>query len=245
MTAPLDSTDALPSTEPGIDLWRVQLATGEVRAMSLDALDDAFQAGTINEATPVLPPGATAWTKLSDAAGLEAQDAGANVPSVAPLAVSVGDATGDATPYSREPGGAPRLDVDVEPAAFKASKGRVFAGLGLAALVVAGLGFAATRVGGMATSASNALSSQATDPHRAAAAQPPPAADDVNAFGTSGRVLTEEQKAKLAEADRAREAKQPTKKGDRPTTAPRRAPGDKGAPFSNGGDKYDPLNGAL
>src|SRR4029079_15103842 len=65
----------IESTEAGVELWRVQLMTGEVRGMSLDALDDAFQSGLIMESTPVLPPGATAWTKLADAAGLDALDA--------------------------------------------------------------------------------------------------------------------------------------------------------------------------
>src|SRR4051812_41657201 len=92
----------IESTESTTELWRVQLMTGEVRTMTLDALDEAFQSGLIMESTPVLPPGATAWTKLADAAGLDAPSAESNVPSVAPLAVSISD-TGDMTPYSQRP----------------------------------------------------------------------------------------------------------------------------------------------
>src|SRR5947209_548652 len=88
MEAAMTSESADP-TEVGIEMWRVQLSTGELRAMSLDALDDAFQAGVITENTPVLPPGATAWTKLGDAAGLDSPPAESTVPSVAPLAVSI------------------------------------------------------------------------------------------------------------------------------------------------------------
>src|SRR4051794_24936555 len=57
MEARMSSNETIDTTDSGIELWRVQLSTGELRAMSLDALDDAFQAGVINESTPVLPPG--------------------------------------------------------------------------------------------------------------------------------------------------------------------------------------------
>ena len=70
----MSSYESVESTDAGLDLWRVQLGTGEIRAMSLDALDDAFQAGTIDEGTPVLAPGATSWAKLADAAGLDAPE---------------------------------------------------------------------------------------------------------------------------------------------------------------------------
>ena len=67
----MSSHENVEATDAGIDLWRVQLGNGEIRAMSLDALDDAFQAGTIDEGTPVLAPGAVTWTKLADAAELQ------------------------------------------------------------------------------------------------------------------------------------------------------------------------------
>jgi len=247
------STDV--TTYAGMDLWRVQLATGEVRVMSLDALDDAFQSGLITESTPVLPPGATAWTKLADAAGLDAPgtdggQAESNVPSVAPMAVSVRESTGDATPYSQSPYSLPDLDIDsMHDEAFKAlkpSKGRVFAVIGLAVVLLGGLGFAATKVGN-ASSASNALTAPGLD--KAAAAQPPPAAVDVNTAAPA-KTLTDEQKAKLAEADKAREAaaaaRDAKRAKDRPSGPARRGPREKSSqPFVNGGNKFDPLNGAL
>lgn len=249
--APESSTDV--TTHAGMDLWRVQLATGEVRVMSLDALDDAFQSGLITESTPVLPPGGTAWTKLADAAGLDAPGADAgegpgNVPSVAPMAVSIAESTGDATPYSQSPYSLPDVDLDsMHDEAFKPKKGRVFAVIGLAIVLVGGLGFAATRAGDISSSASNSLS--AVPAEKAAAAAPPPAAVDINTAAPA-KTLTDEQKAKLAEADKAREAaaaaREAKRAKDRPWGPTRRGPRAKSSqPFVNGGSKFDPLNGAL
>ena len=240
------------NTHAGMDLWRVQLATGEIRVMSLDALDDAFQSGLITESTPVLPPGAAAWTKLADAAGLDsAAPEGApqnNVPSVAPMAVNVGETTGNATPYEMSPYSLPDLDIDaMHDEAFKPKKGRVFAVIGLAIVLVGGLGFAATKAGNVASSASDSLSAPAAE--KAAAAQPPPAAVDVNTVAPA-KTLTDEQKAKLAEADKAREAaaaaREAKRAKDRPSAPARRGPREKSSqPFVNSGNKFDPLNGAL
>jgi len=242
-----DTTDSTTdvTTHAGMDLWRVQLATGEVRVMSLDALDDAFQAGVITESSPVLPPGATVWTRLADAAGLDAPSHESNVPSVAPMAVSISDSTGDATPYGgRADFSLPDLDIDsLEDEAFKPKRGRMFAVIGIAALFVGGLGFAATRMGNIAAVAQSSLSA----PKAAAAA--PPAAVDLNEAAPA-KTLTEEQKAKLAEADKAREAaaaaRDAQRRKDRPSAPAKRGPREKTTtPFVNGGNKYDPLNGAL
>lgn len=242
------STDV--ATHAGMDVWRVQLATGEVRVMSLDALDDAFQSGLITESTPVLPPGAAAWTKLADAAGLDAPAApDGNVPSVAPMAVSVAESTGDATPYANNsPYSLPDLDIDaMNDEAFKPKRGRIFAAIGLAVVLVGGLGFAATKAGNIAGAASNSL--RAPGAEKAAAAAPPPAAVDVNTAAPA-KTLTDEQKAKLAEADKAREAaaaaRDAKRAKDRPSGPARRGPREKSSqPFVNSGNKYDPLNGAL
>ncbi len=246
----MSSNDTTPSTtdvtaHAGMDLWRVQLMTGEVRVMSVDALDDAFQAGIITESSPVLPPGATAWTRLADAAGLDAPAHESNVPSVAPMAVSVVESTGDATPYGARPDySLPDVDLDaLGDEAFKPKRGRVFAVIGLAALFVGGLGFAATRVSNIGDIAKSSLSA----PKAAAAA--PPAAVDVSEVAP-GKVLTEEQKAKLAEADKARAAaaaaREAQRQKDRPAAPTKRGPREKTTtPFVNGGNKYDPLNGAL
>src|SRR5260370_15218351 len=53
------------------DLWYVKLADGDVHRVTLDQLDQAFQAGHIDEDTMVLAAGATQWTKLGELAGLD------------------------------------------------------------------------------------------------------------------------------------------------------------------------------
>lgn len=235
----------LDSHENG-ELWRVQMPSGEIRTMTLDVLDEEFQAGSITEATPVLPPGAAAWTKLGDAAGLGGDDAAPAevVPSVAPIAVSL---SSPPPPVSLSSLAAmDDLDLDSPDAySFKkkgSKKTPVFIGIGVAVLLVGGLGVAASRA--VANGDFNAKSSLA-QPAKAAAATPPPAAEDPNPSAPA-RVLTEEQKAKLAEADRARAAREEQKRKDRPPPPTRRSPQPKsGTPFSNGGNKYDPLNGAL
>lgn len=247
--------DSSPTTpQAGIEVWRVQLLTGELRAMTLDALDDAFQSGLITENTPVLPPGATAWTKLGDAAGLGDESPSHDmVPSVAPLAVSIPSAgsTGDATRYAAH---APLTDealmqlaVDDE-AAFKPKRGRMFAVIGIAVVLVGGLGFGASRLSaGINASATSSLSAQAGESK--AAATPPPAAVDLNAAAPA-KQLTDAQKAKLAEADKAREAaaaaREEKRRLNRPPPPLRRSgTRDKSAPFVNGGSRSDPLNGSL
>ncbi len=254
----MSSEDATPSTgheedshgttHAGMDLWRVQLMTGEVRVMSVDALDDAFQAGLITESTPVLAPGATAWIRLGDAAGLDAPSHASNVPSVAPMAVSISASTGAATPYAAGASAdlsLPDVDLDaLEDEAFKPKRGRVFAVIGLAALFVGGLGFTATRMGNIGDVAKSSLSAP-----KAAAAAPPPAAVDLNEAAPA-KTLTEGQKAKLADADKARvaaaAAREAQRQKDHPPSPVKRGPrGKTTTPFVNGGNKYDPLNGAL
>jgi hypothetical protein len=80
------------------DLWYVKLADGDVHRVTLDQLDQAFQAGHIDEETLVLAAGATQWTKLGELAGLDEAPA---VQVVPPRAV--------AAPASYTPTPAPNL----------------------------------------------------------------------------------------------------------------------------------------
>ena len=236
------------TTHAGIDLWRVQLATGEVRVMSLDALDDAFQAGIITESSPVLPPGATAWTRLADAAGLDAPSHESNVPSVAPMAVSIVGVDG-------------RRDALRRTRRLLAARPRPRCARGRGVQAEARARVRRDRPRGALRRRSR-LRRDAHGQHRrareelaeragakAAAAAPPPAAVDLNEAAPA-KTLTEEQKAKLAEADKAREAaaaaREAQRQKDRPSAPAKRGPREKTTtPFVNGGNKYDPLNGAL
>jgi hypothetical protein len=55
----------------GSGLWYVQLSDGDVHRVSLDQLDEGFQAGHIDANTMVLPAGARHWTKLGELAGID------------------------------------------------------------------------------------------------------------------------------------------------------------------------------
>jgi hypothetical protein len=134
-------------------------------------------------------------------------------------------------------------DLDKAEGALKSKKG-IFIGMGIAAVLVLGLGFAATRAVGAADSAANSLSLHGGK--KAAAVAPPPLTAEEEAREARLRELTEEQRVKLLEADKAREAREAQKKKDRPAPPPARKPLPKsGNVFNNGGNKYDPLNGAL
>ena len=52
------------------DLFYVKLADGDVHRVSLDQLDDAFQAGHIDGGTMVLADGSDKWTTLGALAGM-------------------------------------------------------------------------------------------------------------------------------------------------------------------------------
>ncbi len=88
------------------ELWFVQLPSGDVRAMTLEALDAAFQAGSIDESTLVREDGEIKWSTLADIAGMdgsESQDAAAPPPlppEETPVAYAV---TSPASPVSYAP----------------------------------------------------------------------------------------------------------------------------------------------
>src|SRR5580700_9642390 len=65
------------------NLWYVKTEDGDVHRVTLDQLDEAFQAGRIDENVMVLAAGAQKWAKLSDLAGLD-EPATAPAPSVLP-----------------------------------------------------------------------------------------------------------------------------------------------------------------
>jgi len=54
------------SSDMDCEEWLVQLASGDVRIMTLDELDAAFQSGTVDENTLVRHDGAKKWSKLAD-----------------------------------------------------------------------------------------------------------------------------------------------------------------------------------
>jgi hypothetical protein len=229
------------------DLWRVQLASGELRQMSLDDLDAAFEQGVLSARSPVLAPGASEWSSLGVVAGLVDEEATDEEPAVESQANSL-------TPFALTQAqdiGRPAAQVlphdlaDLDDQAFSPKKGRVigFMVAGLCVLALGGVGL--TRVVSSGAAKSAATGAQITG----SLAQEPKTEKALSGKDDepTGAKLSDDQKQKLIEADKAREAKQRAK-------APVAVPGRKGPqgprtkegnPFHNGGDKYDPLNGAL
>jgi hypothetical protein len=56
------------------DFWYVKLSDGDVHRVTLDQLDEAFQAGHIDGDTMVLAGGASEWTRLASLAGMDEEE---------------------------------------------------------------------------------------------------------------------------------------------------------------------------
>jgi hypothetical protein len=105
MMSNIEATTATKGTQ---EVWHVQLATGELRVMTLDQLDDAFQNGLVSENTFVYQSGMNDWVKLSELAGLSGD--GDETPStgVRGAESASGDSSGEiAVELSSEPTIAP------------------------------------------------------------------------------------------------------------------------------------------
>jgi len=88
------------------DLFYVKLADGDVHRVSLDQLDDAFQAGHIDATTMVLASGADRWTTLGDLAGINDDDADDEAVAIQVIAQSAPPMPSSVAPPS--PSQAPR-----------------------------------------------------------------------------------------------------------------------------------------
>jgi hypothetical protein len=222
---------------PEAELWRVQLKTGEMRLLSLDALDEAFDGGIVDAQTPVLAPGSLTWDRLGAVAGLdEPNPLEIATPSLSPVALAP----------SIPPSMSPNVDLELallDDDALKPKRGRLFAFVAVAALlVVAGGAGLVAKLGGHAEA-------PLMDIKTTAALQAPPAATEaapVEAAPAKPQ-LSDDQKKKLAEADKAREEKAKAAKEKAAAVQQRRAgaPRSKGTGLLKGGNKFDPLNGSL
>jgi len=76
------------TTNDNDELWYVQMDNGDLRELTLDELDEAFNAGLIHENTYVMEVGGTEWQTLADVAGLnEEEEPAPPAPAYAPQAV--------------------------------------------------------------------------------------------------------------------------------------------------------------
>lgn len=227
------------------EIWNVRLGPGQVRAMTLDEIDAAFDQGLLTASTMVLPPGAIAWVTLGAAAGLDEE---ASCASATPAPVTTESLAGPSSlapvaiqnaPASLEslvPPPPALDDVDFEAAHRRSRIKLILGGVGVIALI-AGLGVVGARI-----------ANQTEASVLKAAAGPPLRETKLSDLGDEGapstRVLTEEQKRRLEEADKARAAAA-AKRREREQQQPRK-PTKFDDPFKKStGNKYDPLNGNL
>lgn len=246
--------------DPG-DVWRVQLGTGEIRAMTLDALDAAYEEGLIDESTPVLAPFAPTWSTLGVVAGIEDTQPDLT-PSLSPIALSSpppASATMTDRPVSFEVASASgELELDLpEAEELRPRRGLV---IGVVATSVVGLIALPIAITTIAASSSTPIDVKATS---VAAQLPPPAISPLPSAKPREEVepkeppalsphqlLDEDKKKQLAEADKAREEKARKAAVEKaaaaaPATPPKRKNDKVGPALLNGGDRFDPLNGAL
>src|SRR5579859_7108536 len=237
------------------ELWYVKLPDGDVASLTLDELDEAFQAGTIDPRTMVLPAGATQWALLGELAGLDQ-------PASPPAAGSpVRRGSPPVLPNSMRP---VSVDLgiygeDFDEALRPRKNGRRWIwGVALVLGVVGLAGFEAQRAGAISLGrlalavAHPASPSPAAPPVATPPADPPivPATPTPVAPGPSGSVsatspltdvshrFTPEQRDKLAAADKLREQKAKSRSKARAASPPpRTGPKPKSQGFTTNGNK--------
>jgi hypothetical protein len=229
------------------ELCRVQLGTGEIRLMTLDALDHAFNEGIVDARVPVLPPGASAWTTLGEAAGLEEEaPRPQDTPSLSPVAISA-----PSVPPSALDAQSSSLDLDL-PDTFEElrprRRGLIFGGVAAAAAAGLMLAVVAARLGSSMPTTGDIKAAAAVQAPAAAVESIPSKEEpkpEVKTESGGKAELSDWQKRMLVDADKAREAKTKAKSAEKASKAPPAKPKAKSGGLLNGGDRFDPLNGAL
>ena len=220
------------------NLWYVKTDDGDVHRVTLDQLDEAFQAGRIDENVMVLAAGATKWAKLSALAGLDEPAAAPVVPnSLRPVSMDLS------------------LDVDLDENAFrkKSRKGLVIGTvLGILAVFGGILVLNRSHIGSdtspVAAAAAAPVAPVAPPPVAAASPDPAPpmplAPAPLPTAETNASKLNDDQKVKLAAADKAMDQKSKARKKSRAAavTSTHSSPKYKSQGFTTGGNKFDPLN---
>jgi hypothetical protein len=217
-------------------LWYVKTPDGDVHRVSLDQLDEAFQAGRIDENVMVLAAGATKWAKLGALAGLDEPAPTPAVPnSLRPVSMDLS------------------LDVDENAFRKKSHKGLVIGTVvGLLAVFGGILVLNRAHVGSSSDTApvAAAAAPAAPDPiPAAAAAQAPMPTTTATPAPTDSNLnkLNDDQKVKLAAADKALELKSKARKKNRAVEVGKSHSSAKykSQGFTTGGNKFDPLNASF
>ncbi len=264
--------EATDQTADDSDLWHVQLASGDVCLMTLDELDDAFQTGVISENTYLWQEGATGWVTLREVAGLDADDSAEDVadtathqqhnpfvqpdssngyaPTFAPPLQAMG-------PNSTAPVVSPLRDMDFELDNVDFAKKKHPMRWMFAAVLVGAAGFGAVKYklvpipadSTPAVNAALAMPLPTSEPAATPTPQPPPTPVAAPA-PEPAKVLPDDVKARLANADDALAKKQKARQQQlqQRHASPRssRSHASTGEKvFHKGGETGDPLNSAL
>jgi hypothetical protein len=252
------------------ELWRVQLGTGEVRMMTIDELDRAFDAGFIHSRTNVLAPGSFKWTTLGEAAGLEDEQPAyvEQTPSLSPMAIA-GGASNYSLPQmpAYQPYNMSSFGLDDDDMYPKRSKKGIVAGFMIAAVVgAAAFLFSTGKIHSLQTAlagthaaeakAASATLAPAAEQKLPEAAKPAEEPKPAETTPPAGK-MTDDMKKKLLDADKDRDAKLKAKaekagkgvrrrlKGAAPADGDTSQPKPEGHKLIEGGDKFDPLNSSI
>lgn len=235
------------------ELWYVKTADGDVDRMSLDQLDEAFNAGAIDEHVMVLPAGEQNWVKLGALLGLDQPPPAPPQAAAAPRQAPAPMAPAFALPASIRPVSLDLSDdLDDAPFAKKKSRKGMVVGALVAVAAVAGIAVAATRAASHVDTSTATASMVAPPPVADPTPPPAPPSPEPTPASTSTAApipdhgLTDDQKARLAAADKVRDDKSKSRKKARGAGAT----GGHGSKyrsqgFTSGGNKYDPLNANL
>lgn len=219
--------DTCPDLSTSDHPWRVRFATGEL-TMTLDELDVAFEAGRIDVDTMVCAPGSSTFARLGTVAGLDDP-----APSLRPVVTAAAPESAIHPAFD-----APDLMPGANPFERRWNKRLLAVPAALAAIgIIAFAASASASIDPPAVAAATDLHAAQTPAPAAAPSPPPPAAP------APAAVLTEDQKKALAAKDKKAEAHSKARKAAAAPT--KRFAASKSAPFSKGGSKHDPLNGAL
>jgi hypothetical protein len=224
------------------DLWYVKTADGDVERLTLDQLDEAFNAGRIDENVTVLPAGESKWVRLGTLLGLD-QPATPPRVSFAPVPNSMRPVSIDLSDDD---------DTDIARLQKKSRKGIAIAAAAAALSIPAAmLGANRMHLGSSAGSTPNVAAAAVQAPPPVTAAPPPPAPAlappaATTATASADSRFTDEQKAKLDAADKTLDAKVKAKEKARISGGGHHsAPKYESQGFTTGGNKYDPLNSGI
>lgn len=225
----------------------MRLPTGEVELLTAPAMKEAFRCGLIDLRTPVRPFDGHAWITLEEAAGFDERMSD-HFPSLTPIAID--------NPAPDLDDGAPwRVRRYVDEGSLRPGKTRVAGAILLTIGAFAAIAaLVRPHVGSGVLEDRLAQARAASDEANAAAAMLPPPAVEAPRPPPAPERLTEHQKRRLREMDAERAYKAAIKKQKRrakPQSSILEPPPDwRGAPrakepFTEGGNRFDPLNGAL